>query len=178
MKSYSRRALFRRAIGVGVLAVGWGRGWEAKAHEGHEHPEVLVNLVYPEWSDWKDGSGSVVYRPVSDKFEAALQIQGLKPSHPYQAIAQAISFQATNQPAVSSSFETDAEGGASLTVTLPGEDLAVDPDRDLPVYQVHVLLLDPEETSPSLSPPGPLGIAVGIPLACEYPLGFALQPKE
>jgi len=153
-----------------------------QAHEGREHPEVLVNLVYPEWSDWKDGSGSIVYRPVAAQIETALQIQGLKPFHRYEAVVQAISFQATNRPAVSQDFQTDEEGGASLTLTLPGEKLALDPDRDqdLPVYQVHVLVLDPEETSPSpsVSPPGPLGISVGIPLACEYPLGFALHPEE
>ncbi len=51
--------------------------------------------------------------------------------------------------------------------------------KDLPVYQVHILILDLAESLSDLPsdrrPPAVLGLSNGVPLACEYPLGFALQ---
>ncbi len=177
----SRRDLLKGAIGLatsgpllGVLAL------QGQAQPVQQPPGALVRLVYPGWSRWETALGSATYTPVAKDFQVSLELRGLRIFNPYRAIAQAVSFNATNKPIVTLDFSTDGSGSAQLSLKIPNSNLTVsDMSKDLPVYQVHILILDVAESLSDLPsdrrPPAVLGLQNGVPLACEYPLGFALQ---
>jgi hypothetical protein len=177
----SRRDLLK---GVAGLAVAGGlalrQAEPALAQPVQGVPGVLVRLVYPGWSRWETALGSAIYTPVAKDFQVSLELRGLRVLNPYRAVAQAVSFNATNKPAVTQDFSTDGSGSARLNLTIPNSDLTVsDMSKDLPVYQVHILILDVAESLSDLPsdkrPPAVLSLQNGVSLACEYPLGFALQ---
>lgn len=160
----NRRSLLQ--AGVGALL--WG-AWPRRSFAQQEAEAVTIPLANFNWSSWVIAQGSFSYRPVAEGFEVSLQASQLKSDHEYEV--HLVAFDPQGGRWVSKTpLTTDAAGSAQLTAQ--NEQVT---ETKLPMFQVHVFVVDPQEASPPQAPPPITGITHGAPLVCLYPAGFRLQ---
>lgn len=160
----NRRAFFKAGAGALLLSA-----WKAPVLFSQKAQDVVIPLASFGWSSWEGASGSFSYQPVAQEFEVALTVQDLRPNHLYQV--QLITFDPVGSRTVTKvTLSTDAAGKATNKAHTVGL-----VNAKLPLFQIHVFIVDPDETEPPKAPLQVTGITKGAPLVCLYPAGFRAQ---
>jgi len=143
--------------------------WDTPTSFGQQVEEVSIPLANFNWSNWIIAKGSFSYRPVADAFEVSVKAKNLRANHTYEL--QLIAFDPVGGRIVEKlPLTTDSSG--SVETSARTERVA---EADMPMFQVHVFIVDPEENDPQKAPPKVTGVTHGAPLVCQYPAGFRLQ---
>jgi len=160
----NRRSLFKAGAGALMLGVASGSTLFAQDIE-----TVNIPLANFDWSNWVIAKGSFSYKPVADAFEVSVNAKSLRPNHTYEL--QLIAFDPVGGRFVEKfPVITDSSGGFETSAR--SESVA---DAELPMFQVHVFVVNPDENNPPKAPPEITGVTNGAPLVCLYPAGFRLQ---
>ncbi len=150
---------------LAVIGFGLASGAASAQERSAARSVALINFG---WAPGVEGgSGSITYEGLNDPFQATVEVDGLLPDHEYGVTVMGVAVDGTTT-ADNSSFTitTDENGAGTADVTL---DLPA--GEGIPAYQVHLLIVDTSQ--PVEEPlPNPLGVEFGVPLACEFPLGF------
>jgi len=163
----NRRSLLRASTGTLLLSA-----WNTSTLFGQEVKEVTISLANFNWSNWIIAKGSFSYRPVADAFEVHIKARSLRSNHTYEL--QLIAFDPVGGRVVEK-FPLTTDSSGSVEISARTERVA---EADMPMFQVHVFVVDPDENDAPKTPPKVTGVTHGAPLVCQYPAGFRLQQQK